>query len=252
MSTRLPARAARVDRPHAARSASRSRDGHRRDFAGDCVTSALWAAGERLLGRSFKYHRPRGVLSLANHDVNAMFQWGARLNLRGDVEPLAGRHGAHRGQHLRRPRTRPGALARQAGRASCRSASITRPSTSRRRCFPRWERLIRATTGLGAVDFETPRRPLPKRYLHARRARGRGRRGGALRRDHRSRVRRAGGAGGRERARRRQPRLPARGRVADTAVAATICSRGRRVCRTSTSAPAPARPATTRMTGCRW
>src|SRR5574343_1725257 len=37
-------------------------------YAGDSVTSALWGAGERVLGRSFKYHRPRGVMSLANHE----------------------------------------------------------------------------------------------------------------------------------------------------------------------------------------
>jgi len=33
-------------------------------FAGDVVTSALWRPGARAR-RSFKYHRPRGVLSLA-------------------------------------------------------------------------------------------------------------------------------------------------------------------------------------------
>ncbi|MCW5624098.1 MAG: (2Fe-2S)-binding protein, partial [Burkholderiales bacterium] len=37
-------------------------------FAGDTPSTALWADGVRVLGRSFKYHRPRGVLSLANHD----------------------------------------------------------------------------------------------------------------------------------------------------------------------------------------
>jgi len=48
-------------------------------FAGDTVTSALCAAGVSALGRSFKYHRLRGVLSMANHDVNALFQDGGRL-----------------------------------------------------------------------------------------------------------------------------------------------------------------------------
>ncbi len=28
-------------------------------YAGDIITSALWASGRRTLGRSFKYHRPR-------------------------------------------------------------------------------------------------------------------------------------------------------------------------------------------------
>src|SRR5258706_14053823 len=57
-------------------------------FAGDTVTSALCAAGVSALGRSFKYHRLRGVLSMANHDVNALFQDGGRPNLRGDAALL--------------------------------------------------------------------------------------------------------------------------------------------------------------------
>ena len=43
-------------------------------FRGDTIASALWASGRRVLGRSFKYHRPRGMLSAANHDCNAMMQ----------------------------------------------------------------------------------------------------------------------------------------------------------------------------------
>jgi len=57
-------------------------------FAGDVVTSALWAAGMQSLGRSFKYHRPRGVLSFANHDVNVLLEDAAHISLRGDVTPL--------------------------------------------------------------------------------------------------------------------------------------------------------------------
>ncbi len=134
-------------------------------LAGDCVTSALWAAGERLIGRSFKYHRPRGVLSLANHDVNAMFQWGARLNLRGDVEPLG------EGMALTAVNTY-GGLADDRARWLDKLGALLpvgfyykafhKPAS----LLPRWERLIRATTGLGRVDVDTPRRPTPKRYLH--------------------------------------------------------------------------------------
>ena len=40
------------------------------------------------MGRSFKYHRPRGVYSLARHDANALFTDGERTHLRGDSEPL--------------------------------------------------------------------------------------------------------------------------------------------------------------------
>ena len=54
-------------------------------YEGDTITSALWASGEKVLGRSFKYHRARGVLSLANHDINVMLTDGEDTNIRGDV-----------------------------------------------------------------------------------------------------------------------------------------------------------------------
>ena len=53
-------------------------------FAGDVLSSALWAHDVRLLGRSFKYHRPRGVYSLAGHDANVIVEDGRRTNIRGD------------------------------------------------------------------------------------------------------------------------------------------------------------------------
>ena len=34
-------------------------------YEGDSVASALLASGKKLFGRSFKYHRPRGVLTLS-------------------------------------------------------------------------------------------------------------------------------------------------------------------------------------------
>ena len=57
-------------------------------FAGDTITSALAANGVRVLGRSFKYHRPRGIYSLANHDVNVLVSDGTRTNIRADVTPI--------------------------------------------------------------------------------------------------------------------------------------------------------------------
>ena len=41
-------------------------------FAGDTVASALLAAGIRLVGRSFRLHRPRGVLSSGLEEPNAL------------------------------------------------------------------------------------------------------------------------------------------------------------------------------------
>ena len=43
-------------------------------FAGDTLASALLANGVHLVGRSFKYHRPRGVLSAGTEEPNALVQ----------------------------------------------------------------------------------------------------------------------------------------------------------------------------------
>lgn len=58
-------------------------------YAGDCIASALMAGGQRVLSRSFKYHRPRGVLTMAGHDANTLVQVGDEPNVRADLEPLA-------------------------------------------------------------------------------------------------------------------------------------------------------------------
>ena len=41
---------------------------------GDTLASALMANGVRLMGRSFKYHRPRGVLSAGSEEPNALVE----------------------------------------------------------------------------------------------------------------------------------------------------------------------------------
>jgi len=41
-------------------------------FAGDTLASALLANGVHLMGRSFKYHRPRGVLGAGSEEPNAL------------------------------------------------------------------------------------------------------------------------------------------------------------------------------------
>ena len=45
-----------------------------RGFAGDSLASALLANGVKLMGRSFKYHRPRGVLTAGSEEPNALVE----------------------------------------------------------------------------------------------------------------------------------------------------------------------------------
>ncbi len=43
-------------------------------YSGDSLASALLANGIRVVGRSFKYHRPRGILSAGNEEPNALVE----------------------------------------------------------------------------------------------------------------------------------------------------------------------------------
>ncbi len=45
-------------------------------FAGDTVASAVLASGQRVFGRSFKYHRPRGLMGLGSEEMNALIGVG--------------------------------------------------------------------------------------------------------------------------------------------------------------------------------
>ena len=58
-------------------------------FEGDVIASALYAQGRTLLSRSFKYHRPRGVLTMSGQDANTMVQVGAQPNVRADQHAIA-------------------------------------------------------------------------------------------------------------------------------------------------------------------
>jgi len=52
-------------------------DGYRHHgFAGDTLASALLADGVRVMGRSFKYHRPRGVMTAGSEEPNALVTLG--------------------------------------------------------------------------------------------------------------------------------------------------------------------------------
>lgn len=61
-------------------------------YAGDTLASALMANGERVLGRSFKYHRPRGIMSAGVEESGAIVTVGegARRepNVRATVQEL--------------------------------------------------------------------------------------------------------------------------------------------------------------------
>jgi sarcosine oxidase subunit alpha len=138
----------------------------RTGFAGDTITSALLATGDTILGRSFKYHRPRGPLSAANHDANLIMQvdagGGTMPNVRADVARI------QPGASVRAVNTRGGVRADRGALTGLFSAFLPvgfyYKAFHGKRMFPLWERLFRSLTGLGTVDLNAPQRTTPKRY----------------------------------------------------------------------------------------
>jgi len=135
-------------------------------YAGDTISSALAAAGVMTLGRSFKYHRPRGIHSFANHDANNLFQVATPSsasvpNVRGDVTALEA------GMRVTAVNT-VGGLARDRARFVEWLAPFLPVGFYYKafhgRAFPRWEQRIRAMSGLGAITGNAPRIRTPKRY----------------------------------------------------------------------------------------
>ncbi|MEH6575507.1 MAG: 2Fe-2S iron-sulfur cluster-binding protein [Amphritea sp.] len=58
-------------------------------FAGDSIASALVANDRWLMSRSFKYHRPRGPLTMAGQDANTLIQLDQEPNVLADRELIA-------------------------------------------------------------------------------------------------------------------------------------------------------------------
>ncbi len=57
-------------------------------FYGDTVASSLAANNQRLLSRSFKYHRARGILTMAGRDSNTLVQINDEPSARADTYPI--------------------------------------------------------------------------------------------------------------------------------------------------------------------
>jgi sarcosine oxidase subunit alpha len=123
---------------------------------GDTIASALAASGEWILSRSFKYHRPRGVLTMAGQDANTLVQIGNEVSVFADRYPIS--EGlAVRAQNV-------STSARKDSGFVLNRLSRFMPVGFYYRTFfkPKgvWERLweprIRAKAGLGKLDIDKP------------------------------------------------------------------------------------------------
>lgn len=73
-------------------------------YQGDTLASALLANGVQLVGRSFKYHRPRGILSAGSEEPNALVTLGTGArqepNTRATITELFDGLDAHSQNHI--------------------------------------------------------------------------------------------------------------------------------------------------------
>ncbi len=134
-----------------------------RGLAGDSIASALAANNVWLLSRSFKYHRPRGVLTMAGQDANTLVQ------LPGEPNVLADRMAISEGLTVM-GQNYTGSLKKDRDRRLDHFGRFM-PVGFYYRSFnsPRfdryWEPLIRKKAGLGKVDTHAPHDYFDKAYL---------------------------------------------------------------------------------------
>ena len=134
-------------------------------LAGDTIASALVANDVWLLSRSFKYHRPRGVLSMAGLEANTLVQVEHEPNVAADKREITPGLGVAGQNYV-------GSLANDRA-AKIGLASRFLPVGFYYKAFfwPRgawqnfWEPIIRKRSGLGQVHLDIPRDYYDKKYL---------------------------------------------------------------------------------------
>src|SRR5436309_14576937 len=57
-------------------------------YEGETIAAALYASGRRIFSRSFKYHRPRGLLCMAGRCPNCLMNVNGVPNVRTCVTPV--------------------------------------------------------------------------------------------------------------------------------------------------------------------
>jgi sarcosine oxidase, subunit alpha len=121
-------------------------------FLGDSIGSALFGAGQRVFSRSFKYHRPRGLLCCRGQCPNCMMTVDGVPNVRVCVEPV--REGVRV-----EPQNVWGSLRRDLLAATDKVGGPFTPvgfyyrtMIRPRRAWPLYEKFLRSVAGLGKVD----------------------------------------------------------------------------------------------------
>jgi sarcosine oxidase, subunit alpha len=133
-------------------------------FEGDTIGSALAADGRRVLSRSFKYHRPRGLFCCAGQCPNCLVDVDGWPGVRACTEP------AREGMRVEPMNARP-SLRFDVMRATDHFGKrLTPPGfyyktfIRPRRLWPLYERILRNAAGLGRLARRQPEREWRTEY----------------------------------------------------------------------------------------
>jgi sarcosine oxidase subunit alpha len=136
-------------------------------FEGQSIAAALYAAGIRVFTRSFKYHRPRGLLCMTGDCPNCLMRVNGQPNVRTCIEP------ARSGQLVESQHAWPGVdfdLLRTIDRfgAFLPVGFYYKAFHKPRWLWPVFERVIRPLAGLGHIDIASlPETSAEVEHLHA-------------------------------------------------------------------------------------
>ncbi len=137
-----------------------------RAYPGDTIASALAAAGIRLFSRSFKYHRPRGLLCCAGHCPNCTVRVDDEPNVRACRRPV------QEGMTVRSQNAWPSlkhdvlSFSQMVARflpVGFYYKTFIRP----RFLWPFFERVLRGAAGLGETSPDPSPGEFSKQHLHA-------------------------------------------------------------------------------------
>jgi methylglutamate dehydrogenase subunit C len=159
------AQGGRIERARSLRFRFDGREYH--GHPGDTLASALLANGVRLVGRSFKYHRPRGIVAAGVDEPNALVALGsgARCEPNIPATQVALYEGLIAASQNRWPSLRFDLMAVNAPLAPILPAGFYYKTFKWPAAFwePVYERAIRRAAGLGRAS----RDPDPDRYEHS-------------------------------------------------------------------------------------
>ncbi len=121
-------------------------------FEGDTIASAAFAAGKRVFSRSFKYHRPRGLLCCSGHCANCQMTVDGVPNVRVCTEPI--REGAVvEGQNVRWSLDFDlMSVTDKVGAPFTPVGFYYRTFIRPRAAWPLYEKFLRSAAGLGKLD----------------------------------------------------------------------------------------------------